>query len=320
MSLSKRQYDEFVFGLKYRPTIIENVILPKRYKTLFQNMVDTKDIGNILLNGQRGTGKTTVAFCLSDQTELDTLYINMSKDNSIDVIRDRIINFVSTVSFTGGKKIIIGDECDRLSIQAMDSLKTEIETFTKNCNFIFITNHKNKITPELLSRLDEIDFVFSQEEKVEMMKEFYNSLLKILETEGIKYEKSAIGTLVKSHFPDMRKTINILNLIAKQNNKEITVQFLNKNSVLDSDLTEFYKHMANKDFSSIKKLILSFPIDLKSFYSSIFKSIGYYVKPESEPAAILILGKWDYQSSFTCDPQIPLLSCCVELMTECEWN
>ena len=320
MGFAKKQYDEFVFGLKYRPEKIEDIILPKRLKTLFQGMVDTKNIGNILLNGQRGTGKTTVAFCLADQTELDTLYLNMSKENSIDIIRSKVIDFITTASFTGGKKIVIGDECDRLSVQAMDSLKTEIESFSKNCNFIFITNHKNKITPELLSRLDEIDFVYSADEKKEMMKEFYNSVLSILDKEGITYDKNAIGNVIKSNFPDMRKILNILNLISKQNDKKITSEFLDKTSFLDNDLKELYKHMSNKDFSNVKKVIMTLPIDLNSFYSTLFRTIHMCIKPNSLPTATLIIAKYSYQSAFSNDAQIPLTACCTELMVDCEWN
>ena len=162
MNLLKRFYDDYSWELKYRPIIIKDLTLPDRIKNLFNTPEKLQDVGNILLTGQRGTGKTSLALCISENSGRETIYFNMSLDNSIETIRNSVIRFITTVSMDGLKKIIIGDEFDRLSIQAMDSLKSLIEEYSKNVNFIFISNHDMKITPELKSRLTEINFSFNK--------------------------------------------------------------------------------------------------------------------------------------------------------------
>lgn len=320
MSLNKKQYDNYVWGLKHRPETIDDIILPKRYKKMFNNMVQTKDIGNILLNGPRGSGKTTVAFCLSDQTGLDTLYINMSNETGIDTIRTKLVNFVSTVSFTDGKKIIIGDECDRLSVAAMDSLKGEIEKFTKNCNFIFITNHKGKLTPEFTSRLNEINFIFTKDEQVDIKKQFYKRLQTILTSENVEFDNKAIGKLINMNYPDLRKTINTCQMLSKQNDNLITMEQVKTSSIIKSDITKFYKYIADKDFSEIRIFISNMAVEHNSFYSIMFQTLeSSSIIPKSLPQAILIISKYQYEASFVVDTQIPLTACCIELMSECEW-
>lgn len=320
MGLRERQYDDFVFGLKYRPKTIDDIVMPKRLRNLFNNMVESGNIGSLLLSGQQGCGKSTIAFCLSKQCDLETYYMRMSRDTSIDNIRNEFIQFVSTVSNNEKKKLFIGDEFDRISNQAMDALKTEIEMFQNNCNFIFITNHKNKISKTLMSRLDEIDFVFKQSEKLDMKKQLAKSLVNILNEEGIKFEKEALKIIINKNFPDMRKTVNLLNLIARQNNNKITVKNINDNFVSNSDIVKFYRLISEKDFGGIRTLISGLSIDHSSFYSTMFSTIHNFIKPENLPEAVLIIDEYQSKSVFVPDTQIPLTACAIRLMVECEWE
>ena len=319
MGLVQKQYDNFVFGLKYRPRKIQDIVLPERLKILFQEMVDSKHIGNLLFSGQRGCGKTTVAFCLADQTGLDVMYMRMSNKTSIDNIRKEVTDFISSVSMNDGKKIFIGDEFERLSPQAMDALKTEIEVFTKNVNFIFITNHKHKVSDEMISRLDVIDFVFSKEERIAMKKQLFMSLANILKQENIKFEKNALIKLINMKFPDIRKIVNNTSLLARQNKNVITVEAVDRGIGINVDIDEFYKYISTNDFGEIRQMISDMTFDLSSFYSEIYNTMDKYIKPESIPAAVLLLAKYQYESAFSTDPQIPLCACCTELMTECQW-
>lgn len=111
MNLNKKFYDDYVWALKYRPTNINDVVLPKTVQDNFNKMLSSGKIPNMLFYGQQGIGKTTIATILADTLGCDTLYINGSIETSIDVLRGKITQFVTTVSFDGGKKMVLLDEC-----------------------------------------------------------------------------------------------------------------------------------------------------------------------------------------------------------------
>ena len=321
MSLVKRQYDDFIWSLKYRPEKIEDMILPMRFRNHFETMIKEKKIPNLLLSGTRGCGKTSTAFCLADEIGMDVKYFNMSKDNSIDVIRDAFVRFASSVSFQGGKKLIIGDEFDRLSLPAIDSLKGEIEALSKNCSFIFISNNKHKfIDHPVISRLQEIDYEFDKKETGQMKKDFFEFLCDdVLKKEGVKFSKKAVGSLVNNLFPDMRKMLNELQKLATQFDNKITPEAVKSISSV-SDLNILFEALKDKDFGYIREYAASMKIDPSQFYSVLFKNIRKYVTKDSFPQAVLSIEKFQYHSAFSADKQIPLCACFIELMMECEWS
>ena len=104
--------NEYLWVEKYRPKTIDDCILPESIKTTFKQMVDLGESQNILLSGGAGCGKTTIAKALCNELDTDYIMINCSEDGNIDTLRTKIRNFASTVSITGGKKIVILDEFD----------------------------------------------------------------------------------------------------------------------------------------------------------------------------------------------------------------
>ena len=215
MTLLSKFSDSTIWELKHRPKTVDEMILPDRIKKLFDSPEKLADTGNYLFTGQRGTGKTSLASCISDNSQRTTMYINFSLETGIDTIREKVMKFISTKSMVSGKKIIIGDEFDRLSIQGMDSLKSVIEEFSKNVNFIFISNHNMKVTPEVKSRVTELNFNFSGEESRELQKAYWKRICNILQSEGIKFDPKFVGIVVKKFFPDMRHIMNKLQELSK---------------------------------------------------------------------------------------------------------
>ena len=144
---------------KYRPRKIQDCILPPAIKKSFSEFVKNKEIPNLLLSGGPGVGKTTVARALCEQLETDYLIINGSEESGIDVLRSKIKSFASTVSLTGGTKVVILDEADYLNPQSTQpALRGFIEEFHNNCRFIFTANYKNRIIEPLHSRCSVIEF------------------------------------------------------------------------------------------------------------------------------------------------------------------
>ena len=137
--------EHLLFTEKYRPKTIAECILPDRLKTPFQEYVNQNNIPNLLLSGGAGVGKTTVAKAMCEEIGCDYMIINGSDENGVDVVRYKITNYASSMSLSGGRKVIIIDEADYLSPNAQAAYRNAIEEFASNCSFIFTCNYKNKL-------------------------------------------------------------------------------------------------------------------------------------------------------------------------------
>ena len=129
---------------EYRPKNIDECILPKSIKKTFKEFVKNKELPNLLLSGGAGVGKTTVARALCNELDTDYMIINGSEESGIDVLRTKIKSCASTVSLSGGQKVVILDEADYLNPQSTQpALRGFIEEFHNNCRFIFTCNFKS---------------------------------------------------------------------------------------------------------------------------------------------------------------------------------
>ncbi len=162
--------DNILWVEKYRPDMIEDCILPDSTKDIFQSIVESGELPNLLLFGTSGVGKTTVAKALCNQLKTDWLMINGSDEGRmIDTLRTTISSYASTVSLSGGKKVIIIDEADYMNKDSVQpAMRGLIEEFSNNCRFIFTCNYKNRIIPALHSRCSVVDFQIPKEEKPEL--------------------------------------------------------------------------------------------------------------------------------------------------------
>ncbi len=124
--------EEFLWVEKYRPKTVSECVLPDGLKSVFQTFVDEGEIPNLMLTGRAGIGKTTIARALCEELDCDYIIVNGSEESGIDVLRNKIKNFASTVSLTGGRKVVILDEADYLSHVTQPALRRFIEEFSKN--------------------------------------------------------------------------------------------------------------------------------------------------------------------------------------------
>ena len=218
--------DTFLWVEKYRPKKIADCILPDELVEFFTSIVKKGEIQNLLLAGSAGTGKTTVARALCEELNTDYIIINGSEESGIDVLRTKIKQFASTVSFSGNIKVVILDEADYLNPNSTQpALRGFIEEFADNCRFIFTCNYKNRIIQPLHSRCAVVDFKIPKNQKQKIAVYFFNRLCTILDQEKIAFSKKVLAKVVEKHFPDFRRTLN------KRSNGEV---FLSKNSVLIS--------------------------------------------------------------------------------------
>ena len=303
---------------KYRPTKIEDCILPDEIKTMFQSIVDSGEIPNLLLTGSPGIGKTTVAKALCNQLDCDWLMINGSDEGRmIDTLRTTVVNYASTVSLSGGKKVIIIDEADYMNKDSVQpALRGVIEEFSKNCRFIFTCNFKNRIIPALHSRCSVVDFRISKDAKPALGMEMLENVKRILNEEEVKYEESVLVQLVLKYFPDFRRVINELQKYSL--NGIIDEDILKQSS--DENFNELFVALKGKDFSGMRKWVAqNIDNDHVRLYRQIYDTLNNRFEKKSIPQAVLTIADYSYKSAFVADQEVNMVACLTEIMMDCEF-
>ena len=301
---------------KYRPQTVEDCILPDRLKTVFQEYVKQKQIPNLLLTGGAGVGKTTVAKAMCNEIGCDFMVINGSDENGVDTIRVKIKHYASSMSFAGGRKVVIIDEADYLTTNAQAILRNAIEEFAANCSFIFTCNYKSKIIDPLHSRCAVIDFTLKTDEKTKMASAFFKRTTHILDTEKVEYDGKVIAELVKKHFPDFRRVINELQRYSQLG--KIDVGILSQ--IGDISISQIVKHLKEKDFSSVRKWAATTDIDSTTFFRKLYDALYDIAKPQSIPQAVIILADYQYKQAFVADQEINLVACLTQIMADVEFK
>lgn len=309
---------ETLFVEKYRPRTIADTILPEGLKKAFQSYVDSKNIPNLILSGPPGCGKTTVARAMLEELGCDYIIINSSMKGNIDTLRNEIMNFASSVSFSGGKKYVILDEADGLNASSTQpALRAFIEDFSSNCGFIMTCNYKNRLIEPLHSRCSVIDFKISPDEKTALSAQFFKRLVEILDKEGIEYEQKSLVALIKKFFPDWRRVLN--NIQRYSVNGKIDVGIL-------SDITEetfngLIKLLKEKNFTEIRKWVSdNSDIETETLYRKLYDTATTHLTKPSIPQLVLILAKYQYQAAFVADHELNNVACLLEVMLDCEFN
>lgn len=308
---------EFLWCQKYRPQKVEDCILPESLKTTFLDFAKQDRLPSLLLTGSSGTGKTTVARALCNETGSDWMLINASNDNGIDVLRTRINQYASTVSLTGAKKVVILDEADSLTPAAQTALRAFVEDVSKNATFILTANYKNRIIPALQSRFTPIDFQIKTAEKPKLAAEFMRRAFKILNEEKVEYDRKVVAEIISRHFPDFRRILNELQRYSS-NGKIDTGIFAN---LEQESIAELVKALKAKQFGTVRKWVaMNADIDTAKLFRDLYDGASENVEPRSIPELILILAKYQYQDAFVVDKEINTMAALCEVMRDVHWK
>jgi len=311
---------EFLYVEKYRPQVIDDCILPDETKKTFKEFVEKGEIPNLLLAGPPGIGKTTIAKALCNELGADYYVINGSDEGRfLDTVRNQAKNFASTVSLTGSSKhkVIIIDEADNTGNDVQLLLRANIEAFYNNCRFIFTCNYKNKIIEPLHSRCAVIDFTIKGKQRVQLAGNFFQRLRFILDQEKIEYDEKVVAELVSKHFPDFRRVLNEIQRYSTGGKIDSGILA----SFSDVSVNELIKNLKDKNFTEVRKWVVSnLDNDATSLLRRIYDASFDCLSPQSIPAAVLVIAKYQYQCAFVADQEVNLLAALTELMCECEFR
>ena len=309
--------DEYLWVEKYRPHSVSDCILPDRIKKVFQSYVDNSTIPNLLLTGSAGVGKTTVAKAMCEEIGCNHIFINSSEERGIDMLRTKIRGYASSISLTGGRKVIILDEADYLTHEAQAALRGAIEEFSDNCSFILTCNFKSRIMDAMHSRCSVIDFTLQQDEKPKMASQLFSRLSAILLKENVEYDKAVLIKIVEKFFPDYRRTLNELQRYGSSGSIDAGTLAQVSDVRKIADLVGYLK---TGNFAEMRKwVVTNSDIEPARVYRKIYDSLYEFFKPESIPQAVVILARYQYQSAFVADQEINLVACLTEIMVDCEY-
>jgi len=309
---------DFLWVEQYRPKTIEDCILPESLKTLFSSFVKKGELSNLLFSGTPGIGKTTVAKALCEEMNCDWIMINGSEEGGIDVLRNKIKNFASTVSLSGGKKVVILDEADYLNPQSTQpALRGFVEEFHKNCRFILTCNFKNRIIEPLHSRFSNIEFKVNPKDKPKLASRLFERAVYILKEQNVSYEDKVLVELITKHFPDFRKLINELQRYSVSGSIDAGILV----NVSDENLKTLVTHLKNKEFSDMRKWVVNnLDNDPVKIFRKIYDTLYSNLEPSTIPHAVLIIADYQYKSAFVADQEINLVACLTELMSQVKFK
>ena len=292
---------------KYRPNKLDSYIGNEHLKSKVSVYLESGDIPHLLLFGRAGTGKTTLAKLLVNNIDCDYLYINASDENSVDVVREKVKNFASTLGFKD-MKVIILDECDYITPNAQAALRNLMETFSKNCRFILTCNYVERIIDPIQSRCQSFQIIPPDRKQVAQ------HLVNILTNENVKYQIKDVATIVNSGYPDIRRVIN-----GSQRQVVNQTLVIDENTITQNDyktkVLEIIKTQDKKNaFQNIRQLLADSKVsDFSDLFRLMFDTVDDWGKGHIAEC-ILILSKYQQSDAVVVDKEINIMAMFVEII------
>jgi len=300
-----------IWNEKYRPQTLDTYVGNDTVKATFQQYIDTNDVPHLLLYGDAGSGKTTLAKIVANTIAKDNyIYINASDENSVDTVRDKIKQFASSIGF-GGLKLIILDECDYMTPNAQAALRNVIETFSKTTRFILTCNYVDKIIDPIQSRCQIFNIVPPSK------KEVASHLVKILDGESVKYEKDSLVTIINQSYPDIRRVINTTQRCVIGGVLKLDETTLVEHNYLSSILDVLKSSKSKKEkFDGIRQLLADNHVrDFNQMFRYLYDNVDTFANGFVS-TIILIIAEAQYKDSFVVDHEINAMAMFIQIIME----
>ena len=294
---------------KYRPqTVKDYVFRDDAQKNQVNGWVKDKSIPHLLFSGHAGIGKTTLAKVLLNELqvqEYDLLEINASRTNSVEDVRDKIVNFVQMIPF-GEFKVVLLDEADYLSPNAQAALRGVMEEYHTTSRFILTCNYPNRIIPALHSRCQGFHI-----ERIDQ-NEFTARVAQILIDEGVTPDLDTLDTYVKATYPDLRKCINMVQMNAVDGALQKPQEGDTGEADYKLEMVELFK--AGK-INQARKLVCSQvrPDEVEDIYKWMYDNIALFGDEEKQESAILVIKQGLVDHTLVADPEINLAATMIRL-------
>jgi replication factor C small subunit len=293
-----------LFTERFRPTDPKDYIGNEVFKANLNTWIEQQDIPHILLYGPAGTGKTTAAKLITTNLDCDSIYINCSDENGIETIREKVKSFASAATFRT-LKVVIMDEADFLTINAQAALRNVIEAFSKTTRFIFTCNYVERIIDPIQSRTSVFEII--PPSKGEVAKR----CVQILEEEEINYKKEDLVEIVNKTYPDIRKTLNLLQSSINNKSLQLSQNILNQQQYTKQIIELIIKN-DSKSFNQIRQTVANSNIrDYNELYRALFENLDSFPNPILGTA---VIAESQYQSALAPDKEICFMGCIAKLL------
>jgi replication factor C small subunit len=293
----------------YRPKTIDGYVFRDNgQKAQVQSWIEQKTIPHLLFSGNAGIGKTTLAKILFnelDLNDLDVLEINASRTNSVEDVRDKIVNFVQMIPF-GDFKVVLLDEADYLSPNAQAALRGVMEEYHTTARFILTCNYPNRIIPALHSRCQGFHI-----ERVDIA-EFTARVATILMEESVEFDLDTLDTFVKATYPDLRKCINTVQM----NSMDGKLHTPEKGDTGDADYKiEMVELFKKGKITEARKLICAQarPEEIEDIYRWLYDNVAIFGDDAKQEAAVLWIKQGLVDHTLVIDPEINLAATLIRL-------
>ena len=294
---------------KYRPSTLNGYVFKdESQKRQIKKWIEEKSIPHLLLSGHAGIGKTTLARLLLNELNinpLDVLEINASRTNSVDDVRDKILNFIRLIPF-GDFRVVLLDEADYLTPNAQAALRGVMEEYHTTARFILTCNYPHKILPAIHSRCQ--GFHIASIDKTE----FTARAAEILITEGVIPDIDILDTYVKATYPDLRKCINTIQMNTSNGELMPPNSVENQSSDWKLEMVDLFKH---GKISEARKMLCGKlkAEEMEEVYRWVYENVEIFGDESKQESAILIIKQGLVDHTLIVDSEINLSATLIKL-------